>query len=110
MNPEIDRLVAVVEKASPMLWAAAQHKVTSLLFAQCVWIVFWLLLLGLSIGLAKKKFPEYDNNADFVHTGGWIGGILSSCAIVVCLGEIGCILLARDWYAIKALADLSPLK
>jgi uncharacterized protein YqgC (DUF456 family) len=112
MDKAIEQLVEAVKTASPMLWAAAQNKVQADLLAWVCVLVLAMIALPLcayALVWASKR-PGYSDSAFGAQLIGGLIGVLAALAAPGALVEIVTLYVARDWYAIKALVELSPLK
>lgn len=110
MDKAIEKLIEAVQQASPTLWAAAQAKVQADIAVAHIW--FWAALIGMAIGLALCVLagcgPGYDSGI-LVIPGSimLVGGALAAiCAYTSWVAYAA----APQWYAIRALAELSPVK
>lgn len=101
-----------VKQASPHLWAAAQQKVQAEINLAHMWIVVLTSLIILTwVAVATIMKWCYDNDVQAL---AWIVTGVSDIFFVVslCCNIHNYILFttARDWYIIKFLVELSPLK
>jgi hypothetical protein len=111
MDEAVKQIVEAVRSASPALWAAAQGKVRSLMFADVVWALIWTgaFIAGLQ---ARRATAEVCDDAErwLARAATWCVVVFSLAAMVASLADIGCMWLAKDWYTIQALTQLSPVK
>lgn len=112
MDKAIEQLVEAVKQASPALWAAAQHKVQADIAVDLMAIKIGIAMVVVgAIGLALALFLDLDFESAtplaIISFGlGAVGGIVT----LMCVLELKALTTAPDWYAIKALTELSPLK
>lgn len=116
MDKALEQLVEAVKQASPALWAAAQHKVQADIAAQHFWEVFFIWSAAIAAVLAITIFATAmltDGLDD-----GFAGVFLFFLFVAVVAGALATVnhvdvvrmRAAPDWYAVKAIAELSPLK
>ena len=115
MDKALEQVIEAVKQASPHLWAAAQAKVAADIAVAHFWA--WASLVAFVLGLALLAFATWVEKNDRYGTAAVWPGITGAMAAGA--GAIGVAVnatnyiqigMARDWYAIKALVELSPLK
>ena len=111
MDKALEQLVEGIKQASPMLWAAAQHKVEAQIQQDVygMWICACLALIGWTLVLLDTFGAIPDSDAGGIVLGG-ITGLGGTAGLIAAFLDYRLLVMARDWYAIKALAELSPLK
>ena len=107
MDKALEQLVEAVKQASPAMWAAAQAKVQA-----DMTVSFWLIWVGLAVLVGCVGLVVWDALV-------WNEGLAAALGIVCGIGALLFAVinwsiytgmrLAPEWYAIKALAELSPL-
>ena len=111
MDKALEQLVEAVKQASPQLWAAAQGKVTAQVVLAWTWALIFLGEFGTGLyWLRNAKRLSDPTDRGMVSILAWSVILTGFMGTVFNLGDLLGILVARDWYAIKALVELSPLK
>ncbi len=115
MDKALEQLIEAVKQASPAVWAAAQAKVTADIAVAHFWA--WASLPILIFGFGLVAYAAWAERKSRYGGEGVMPGV---CGFFILLGSfIACaaawtqyiqMSMARDWYAIRALVELSPLK
>ncbi len=111
MDKALEQLIEAVKQASPMLWAAAQAKVSADLSVAHFWA--WAGVGLLIVGIVLLSWVQWNDSYSDIDGAEIVGVILLCFGIPMAAiawtmyFQIG---MARDWYTIKALVELSPLK
>lgn len=112
MDKALEQAIEAVRQASPALWAAAQHKVAADLAVDQMAVCIGLILLAwgiVAVVVGVRNAGDWRMWPDVACVSGWLAILFSVVAIVAASIEIKQIQMAPDWYAMKALASLSPL-
>jgi hypothetical protein len=115
MDKAIEAVIEAVKSASPTLWAAAQQKVQADIANAHFWMWAAAVIAGLSLlATVLLIWVAFSDKGDE----GLLGGAVVFLVLMLGAGVVSAIhytnVMVREkapqWYAIKALAELSPLK
>lgn len=115
MDKAVEAVIEAVKQASPMLWSAAQAKVQADIANAHFWMWAWAIVAG--IALLLFVFSVWMMSA--YNGGDSDGAVVATFFVLTVLGGIISAnyytdILVREkapqWYAIKSLVELSPLK
>lgn len=116
MDKALEQLVEAVKQASPALWAAAQHKVQAEMLDAFVGMAFAVLVFWIARRI-EGHLGRIESDEGLEGGLAIVGRVVACLAMFVaafaffsCASSLGQRVVAQDWFAIKALADLSPLK
>ena len=115
MDKAVEAVVEAIRAASPALWAAAQAKVQSDLAVAQFWQTFCGVTVALSlvlivVGIFLARSYDWEVPGGLLVIVSLFSAIFSTIGVVANHATIIAINAAPQWYAIKALVELSPLK
>ncbi len=119
MEKALETVVEAVKVASPALWAAAQQKVRANMLSDWTALLLSIIIILAAFLLVRKTQKIADKHEGYdrygapgwlipAAVGGWVAGVTALLVGIVSIFDLVQLYNAPDWYAIKALMQLTP--